>query len=277
MVKRLFMDFILVIIGLFVVYIILCFYLYFNQDKYIFFPERIITATPRTFGMKYEDIFLEVKKGDKINVWFIPKENGQLIIHCNGNGGNLSDRVEKFSLLNSLGFAVIGFDYRGYGRSDGTPSEKAFYEDLRRVVLFAEEKGYKKNGVILYGESIGGAVALQVGTEDNFSALVLESTFTSISEMARVYYKLFPTTILLKSKFDNISKIKRINFPIVIMHSKEDEIVPFFMGFKLFENANEPKIFLELKKGHNDGGIIVSPEAAKELQTFLKKYKRIED
>lgn len=277
MFKRILVDLVLIIAGLFVVYIGLCFYLYFKQDDYIFFPEKTITATPRTFGMKYEENFIKTEDNLKINVWFIPKENAPLIIHCNGNGGNLSDRAFKFSLLNSLGFAVVGFDYRGYGKSEGKPSEDGFYKDLRSVVSFCENKGYKKKGIILYGESIGGAVALQVATENNFAALVLESTFTSLNDMARVYYKLFPTSILLKSNFDNISKIDKIHFPIVIMHSKEDEIVPYYMGKSLFEKANEPKIFLELSKGHNDGGIAVSPDAAEELKTFLEKFARIED
>ncbi|MCX7829985.1 MAG: alpha/beta hydrolase [Acidobacteria bacterium] len=273
MAKRLLMDLILIVLGLFLVYIVLCFYLYFNQDAYIFFPERTITAIPKTFGMNYEDLFLEAGGEAKINVWHIPNEKRQLIIHCNGNGGNMSDRVEKYALLYSMGFSVIGFDYRGYGKSSGTPSEKGFYEDLRKVVSFAEQKGYNKENIILYGESIGGGVALQIATESRFCALVLESTFTSLDEMARIYYKLFPTKLLLKYRFNNSEKINKINCPVAIMHSQEDEIVPYFMGKKLFEKANEPKIFIELKKGHNDGGIIICPESAKELNNFLHKYQ----
>lgn len=271
MVKRVMLDVLLIIVGLFIVYIFLCFYLYFNQDSYIFFPEKRITAIPKTYRMEYEDIFVKTSDGVEINVWYIPQKDSPLIIHCNGNGGNLSDRVEKFFLLHNLGFAVIGFDYRGYGKSGGKPSEDGFYEDLIGVVKLSEERGYKTNGTILYGESIGGGVALQIATEKDFSFLILESTFTSIQDMARIYYKIFPTSILLKSKFDNLSKIKKIKTPVVIMHSKEDEIVPYFMGRKLYENAKEPKLFLELEKGHNDGGIIVSKDAIKELKNFLER------
>lgn len=276
MVKRLMIDLFLIIGGLFLIYIFLCFYLYFNQDAYIFFPEKTITSAPSAFGMKYENLFIVAKDGVKINVWYIPNGNSALIIHCNGNAGNLSERVEKFSLFNSLGYSVIGFDYRGYGKSEGKPSEEGLYMDLRSVINFAEEKGYKKSEIILYGESIGGGVALQLASEMQFSVLILESTFTSIYDMARIYYKLFPTSFLLKSKFDNLSKIKKVKCPVVIMHSKEDEIVPYSMGQTLYENASEPKIFLNLEKGHNDGGIIVSREAISKLKSFLEESRKIE-
>lgn len=272
MVKRLVIDLFLIIGGLFIIYIFLCFYLYFNQDSYIFFPEEIITATPKTYGMKYEDLYIVTEDKVKINVWFIPDGDGDLIIHCNGNGGNLSDRVEKFLLFNSFGYSVIGFDYRGYGKSEGKPSEEGFYRDLKGVIDFATEKGYRKEKMILYGESIGGGVALQLALETKCAVLVLESTFTSIKDMARIYYKLFPTNLLLKSEFDNLSKIKKVKCPVIIMHSKEDEIVPYFMGRKLYENANVPKVFLDLEKGHNDGGIIISKEAISKFRFFLSKF-----
>lgn len=227
--------------------------------------------------MEYENLFIKSSEGIEINVWYIPRKDSPLVIHCNGNGGNLSDRVEKFSLLHSLGFSVMGFDYRGYGESGGKPSEEGFYEDLRRVVSLSEKMGYKTKDTILYGESIGGGVALQIATEKDFACLVLESTFTSIKDMARIYYKLFPTSLLLKSEFDNLSKIKKIKMPVVIMHSKEDEIVPYFMGRKIYENAKEPKLFLELIKGHNDGGILISTNAIRELKSYLDSMKKIED
>lgn len=271
MVKRVLVDLCLIICGLIIVYLFLCLYLYIFQDKYIFFPEKVITATPKTYRIDYIDTFVQMDKNTKINLWYLKKSPNICLIHCNGNAGNMSDRIQKYLYFYSLGMSVIGFDYRGYGKSVGNPSEEGIIEDISAVLNFAEEEGFRKEQIVLYGESIGGFPILYIASKDNFKGVVLESTFTSLLDMAKHYYSLFPVRILLRSRFDNIERIKMVKSPVLILHSREDEIVPFSMGVKLFEAANNPKTFCELIGGHNDGGILISEEAKKQFEFFLEK------
>lgn len=225
--------------------------------------------------MNFKEYFLQTDDS-KINLWFIENnKNGKyLIIHNNGNAGNMGDRLEKFKFFYDAGFSVVSYDYRGFGKSEGVLSEERLYEDLKAIINFFEKFGYNKEEIILYGESLGGGIATEVASNFKFFALVLESTFTCLNDMAKLYYGLFPYKILLKYKFDNLSKISRVKSLVIVMHSKEDEIVPYEHGVKLYNMANDPKVFIELIGGHNDGGIIISKKAQNE---FISTLKRVMD
>lgn len=264
------MDAALVMAGLSVVYLGMCAFLFFKQDSYIYYPEKSITATPRTFGAPYEERFAKTSDGVPVNYWLIKARDDPsgAVVFAHGNGGNLSDRVEKYILLSGMGLDVYAFDYRGYGKSGGEPSEEGFQRDIEAVLSEAAKDGYGGR-ILLYGESIGGAVAARAAAGRASAGLVLESSFTTAADMAGHYYPLFPVRIILKSRFDALSSVRSCDCPVLVLHSPDDDIVPYRMGRELFEAAGKRGRFFDLKGGHNDGGILVSKEAAEQLRKFV--------
>lgn len=250
-----------------------CAYMFFRQESYIFFPERSLTATPRAFGMAFEDVSLRTHDGIEIHGWYVPREGafGTLVLF-HGNAGTLSDRVGKIRHFHDLGLNVLAVDYRGYGESGGAPSEEGTYADGAATVAEALRRQGSRNGLVYFGESLGGAVAVEAAGRILPGALVLESTFTSIPDMAKRLYPWLPVSRLLRIRYDSLGRIGGLSCPMAVLHSPKDEIVPFEMGRRLFEKAPGPKVFLELKGGHNDGGILASPEAQEGLRRFLEKH-----
>ena len=259
--------------GLVLLYGGLCVYMFFRQESYVFFPERTLTATPRTFGMAFQDLHLRTSDGVRIHGWFVPREGARgtlLLFH--GNAGTLSDRVDKIRLFHDWGWDVLAVDYRGYGESEGSPSEEGTYADGAAAVAEALRRGEAPSRLVLYGESLGGAVAVEAAGRFPLGALVLESTFTSVPDMARRLYPWLPVSLLVRIRYDSRSRIGGLSCPVAVLHSPEDEIVPFEMGRGLFAAAPGPKVFLTLRGGHNDGGILASPEAALGLRRFLDEH-----
>ncbi|HPA27099.1 MAG TPA: alpha/beta hydrolase [Acidobacteriota bacterium] len=266
--KRLLLDAALVMAGLSIVYLGMCVFLFFKQDSYIYFPEKTITATPGTYRVPYEERFALASDGVSVNYWLIRAgDPSGAVVFAHGNGGNLSDRVEKYILLSGMGLDVYAFDYRGYGKSGGEPSEEGFYRDMEAVVSEAVKDGHGER-IIMYGESIGGAVAARAAAGRACAGLVLESSFTTAADMAGHYYPLFPVGMILRSGFDALSSVRSCDCPVLVLHSPDDDIVPYRMGRELMKAAGDRGRFFDLKGGHNDGGIIVSPGASEKLREF---------
>lgn len=265
------MNALLLITGISAVYLGMCAFLYLKQDEYIFFPERKITSTPLSYGVPFEECTVVTSDEVSVVCWIIPADHPKgAVVFAHGNGGNLGDRVEKYILLRSLGLTVFAFDYRGYGKSGGAPSEEGFYRDAEAVALEAERRGFCAGKLILYGESIGGAVAANAAAKRGAAGLVLESSFTTAADMARHHYPVFPAKLILRAEFDTLRSLRSCSCPVLVMHSPEDEIVPYRMGIELHEAAQAPKRFAKLEGGHNGGGILVSAEARKELGKFVE-------
>jgi uncharacterized protein len=237
------------------VFVLLCFLLYFFQPGFIYFPYKELTATPKDAGLKYEEIILTTEDNVEINGWFVPHHNPRAtLLFLHGNGGNISHRLEKLSMYNYLGLAVFIIDYRGYGNSNGKPTERGTYLDAEAAWIYLiQQKNLPENSIIIYGESLGGAVAVWLANKYKPGALVLESAFTSIVDMARHYYPYLPVKLLARIKYSTIEQISNINCPVLIIHSPADDIVPFEQGLKLYDTASEPKYFLEIQGNHNDG------------------------
>lgn len=263
----------LVAAGLVLLYGGLCAYMFFRQESYVFFPERTLTATPKTFGMAFEDLKLDTADGVAIHGWYVPREGAfGTVVLFHGNAGTLSDRVDKVRLFHDQALNVLAFDYRGYGESGGSPSEAGTYADGAAAVAEALRREGEARRLVYYGESLGGAVAVQAAGRVPPGALVLESTFTSVPDMARRIYPWLPVSLLVKIRYDSLERIGGLDCPVAVLHSPEDEIVPFEMGKSLYEKAPGPKVFLELRGGHNDGGILASPEAQEGLRRFLREH-----
>jgi fermentation-respiration switch protein FrsA (DUF1100 family) len=244
------------------------------ERQSIYFPMREITDTPARVGLEYRDIYFKSADGTRLNGWFIPARNAKYtLVLAHGNAGNISHRIEKILIFHGLGLNVFVFDYRGYGRSEGQPSEKGLYQDLRAAhsYVVAEEKVPARD-IILYGESIGGAVAIDLARRSEEGALITEDTFTSVKDMAGMAFPLVPNFIF-SSKYDSLSKIKDVACPKLIIHSIDDEIVPFRQGEKLYAAAKEPKRFLKLRGSHNTAFMESDKEYVEGLKEFINKIQ----
>lgn len=223
----------------------------------IYYPTDDVALTPEQVHLEYEEIFVNAGEKDSICAWYFPKEVNYLtrkvVLFADGNAGNMSYRLESILFLNKVGANVLMFDYRGFWKSSGRPSERATYEDITACYNWLiEVKGFKPENIILFGRSLGGAIAIDLATKVKCGGLIVESSFTSAPEMAAHVFPFFPVRLLSKYKYDSIKKIKNVNCPLLVTHSSDDEIIPFRMGQMLFDEAKEPKQFVQISGGHND-------------------------
>jgi len=262
------------LIVLFLILLVLWVYLRNFEHNNIYFPSSLIEFTPGDVGLKYEDIFYQSKDGKRINGWFIPAEEARgTILFCHGNGGNIGHRIDFFRLFNQLGLSVFIFDYRGYGKSPGRTSEKGVYLDAQGAYDYLISRSdVDKDKIIIYGESLGGAVAINLADKIKASSLVTFGVFTSTIDMGKELYPHLPVKLFLTQKYDSISKIKDIDIPKLIVHSSDDEIVPFAHGKELYGAASYPKEFLELRGGHNEAILLGKEKFSKKLIDFLTEY-----
>ena len=224
------------------------------QTKIVFPASREVFRDPSFYDWDFETVWLEVGE-ERTHGWFVPAENPRgVVLFSHGNAGNIANRLESIGLLRELGLSVFVYDYGGYGESSGKPSEARCYADARAAYRYlTEERGIDPKQIVLFGRSLGGAVAIDLATEVPAAAVVAESCFLSIDDMARETYPFLPLGPLLRHHFANKDKIGSIDAPILVVHSPDDEIVPYAHGRELFERAKEPKTFLEIRGDHNQG------------------------
>ena len=253
------MTFFLVIgLSIIGVYLIFAAFLYFNQSRLVFMPTREIEMTPDELGLAFEDVYLDVAPGERIHAWYVPgpgdgPDERPTVLFCHGNGGNISHRLPTIDLLHRLGVNLLIFDYRGYGQSDGQPSEANVYDDAEAAWRhLVEDRKVKPERLYLFGRSLGGCVAVELAGRVECAGVILESTITSARDLGQGMYPFMPVRLLVRYKFDSISKIGQLTCPVLVAHSPDDEMVPYQMGLALFEKASEPKQFLPLTGGHNE-------------------------
>ena len=254
-----------------VIYGLFCGGIYLLQDKMIYQPWGEITATPSRIGLSFEYISFEASDGVRLHGWFIPaaKTSERALLFFHGNAGNISHRLESIRVFHELGLDLLIFDYRGYGKSEGRPTEEGLYMDGRAAFDFLVERGYFPDRIVVFGRSLGGAVAARISLEKAPGALILESTFTSLFDMARRVARLFPVRRLLRSEYPTESIMAGILCPVLVIHSPDDEIIPFCQGERLYERITGPKAFLEIKGDHNGGFILTGEAYRKGLESFL--------
>ncbi len=247
---------------------------------FIYYPTRHIWVDPGKINLDYQDLFILTEDGVRLNGWFVTcngAQNTLLIFH--GNAGNISDRLPWIELLNKLGANVLIVDYRGFGRSEGSPFEEGLYRDARATYDWwaRERKGMGEN-LILLGESLGGAVAVDLATRVSPAGLILQSTFTSAWDMAKTMFPLGLLQPLAGVRFDSAAKIGEIECPKLIIHGNRDEIVPFRLGKRLFEMAPQPKTFYEVPgAGHNDLLWVSGEDYSRHLRLFLGRIQSEKD
>jgi len=240
----------------------------------VYFPIRTLSTDPSSIGLRFEDVYLETEDGVTLHGWFIPHDGARgVILFCHGNAGNISHRLDSIRVFHRLGLDVFIFDYRGYGQSEGRPTERGTYEDAEAAWRYLiEEHQVLPSEVIVFGRSIGGAVGAWLAQNHKPRLLILESTFTSLRDVAAKLYPFFPVKRLLRFEYSTVEYLGGVNCPVLIIHSRNDEIMPFTQGQQLFEVAREPKTFLEISGTHNEGFITSGRDYEEGLDAFLSGY-----
>lgn len=244
---------------------------YLFYGRMLYHPTAEIVMTPSEAGLKYEEVDFRTADGIWLHGWYIPSphEASLALLFFHGNAGNISYRLESVRILNRIGLGVFLFDYRGYGKSRGKPSEEGLYWDGRAALDVLLNKGYDMSRIVFFGRSLGGAVAAKLATERTPGALILESSFTSLADIGRRYFPFLPVGFLLGDAFDTRKRLERVQCPVLVVHSPDDEIIPYEHGRKLFEAVKGPKSFLELRGDHNGGFILTGEDYREGLKGFL--------
>ncbi len=264
------------VISLIVVLVLVVVSVRYVESRSIFYPARSIAATPVDIGLPFEDVFIKTRDNVTINAWLVKSSMGRgTLIFCHGNAGNIGDRLEKVLLFHQMGFSVLLVDYRGYGKSQGRPDEAGIYKDAAAAYDYLRSRGdIDHSRIIGYGESLGGAVIIDLAVKRDLAALIVDSSFTSAADMAKTIYPFIPS-FLLGTKLDSAAKVHAVTIPKLFIHSRADEIVPFRLGERLYQAAAQPKEFLEISGGHNDTPADAREKMARGTIVFLRRHNII--
>lgn len=245
--------------------------LYIMQPSMVFYPYLDLVETPAAWGLEYEEVYLSSHDGVRLHGWYIPRDKAEeVVLFLHGNGGNISHRGASIEIFNRLGLDVLIIDYRGYGKSEGSPDEKGFYEDARTAWQYLiEQRGFKTEQIILFGRSLGAAVATKLAAEVGPEKLILESAFSRSRDMADRMMPFISRITVMRYPFNSMERIKDIHARLLMLHSPDDEIIPYDLGEKLFRAANEPKQFVKLKGDHNNGFMLSQPKYEQALARFI--------
>jgi hypothetical protein len=247
-------------------------------NSLLFVPAREISATPAQAGLLHDELAIETEDGERLDAWWVRARAGSASAHvllCHGNAGNVGDRVMHAALLSAAGFDVLLFDYRGYGRSSGRPCELGTYRDAHAARLALLARSEVDPARVLYlGESLGGAVALELALEYPPAGLVLMSTFTSVRDMARRHYPILPSGVV-PDAYPSLRRVRQLRAPLLVLHGDRDEIVPLFHAEELFDAAPEPKQLHVIEGvGHNDLVSVAGDEWATAIAHFSARPRR---
>ncbi|MFZ1936829.1 MAG: alpha/beta hydrolase [Thermoguttaceae bacterium] len=243
------------------------------ENSAIFQPARYPDGDWQPAGLQFEDARFVSADGTRLHGWYIPCENARAtVLYCHGNGGNVAYWADAArSLHDRVGVSVLLFDYRGYGRSEGTPSEAGVLADARAArAWLAQREKIAEGQIVLMGRSLGGGVAVDLAAADGARALVLESTFTSLPDVAQTMFPLLPVRLLMQTRLNSEKKIANYHGPLLQSHGTADRLIPYAIGRRLFDAANQPKQFVPIANGdHNDPQ---DEEYYQALSVFLDTY-----
>jgi fermentation-respiration switch protein FrsA (DUF1100 family) len=268
--------------GLALIYVSFGVVLYLFQGSMVYLanlPGRALDASPADIGLEYEDVHIDTADGERLHGWYVPAgEAPGVLLFFHGNAGNISHRLESILIFNRLGLDVLIVDYRGYGQSTGSPTEQGTYRDARAAWDYLVETREKAPAdIVVFGRSLGGAVgawlAAGLKADEQPAAVIIESSFSSGADMARRLYPVYPARLLTRLQYPVVEYASRLQCPVLVVHSRDDEIIPFAMGQAIYAVAPEPKEFIELRGDHNAGFWISRQEYAAGLAAFLEKIR----
>ena len=263
------------------IYAVAATYLWARQAYYIFRPERIIASTPAEYQLPFEDVYVSVNDGngmrERIHAWWIPAEHpgDRCLLYLHGSALNIAANISHARRFQRLGFSVFLVSYRGYGKSDGMfPSETTIYSDARAAWSYlTEQKGIDPGSILIYGHSLGGAVAIELATNHpEAGGLIIEAAFTSIADMAREIpkYRFFPLDLIVHQRFESIKKVGRLQVPVLYLHGTSDRLVPPAMSRELFSHTASAKQLKLIKGGgHNNSAAVGGDEYLQAVKIFI--------
>ncbi|MEA4879957.1 MAG: alpha/beta hydrolase, partial [Synergistaceae bacterium] len=253
-------------------YFIVVLLAFFFRNNLMFIPMREVTSTPADSGLVYEDVRFSAADGTPLHGWFLPGAGRGTVLFCHGNAGNIGHRLDSLEIFHSIGLSVFLFDYRGYGKSDGSPTIEGVYSDLEGAWKhLTKVRGISPEEIVLFGRSLGGAVAAWGAEKYSPAGLILESTFTTLADAGRRHLFFLPVGLMVGNAFDTLSRMKNITCPVLVASSPDDEIVPGKHGLILYDAAGEPKAFLPLIGGHNDGFLLTGQPYIDGLDKFFRQ------
>jgi fermentation-respiration switch protein FrsA (DUF1100 family) len=237
-------------------------------------PTRKIVATPTSIGLEYEPLKITTEDGVTLDAWFVPAQDARgILLFFHGNAGNMSHRLESIRIFNKLRLSTLIFDYRGYGLSEGEPSELGTYRDAEAAWRhLTEHRNVAEDKIVLFGRSLGGAIAAHTASRHVACALILESAFTSVPDMAAEIYWFLPARWLARMSYNTKAALNSVSSPVLVIHSIDDELVPYSHGRALFASAREPKRFLQLRGGHNSSFLQSKQTYFAGLDEFLTTF-----
>jgi fermentation-respiration switch protein FrsA (DUF1100 family) len=256
-------------------YAVLIAYVCLFQSRLIYFPNipgRALTATPAEIGLDFEEVRITTADRIELHGWYVAAGAGApTVLFCHGNAGNISHRLDWLEIFHDMGLAVFLFDYRGYGQSSGTPGEQGTYLDAQAAWDYlTNTKRHSPKSIVISGESLGGPIAANLAKDVSPGALVLASTFTSAPDLASNFYWFFPVRLLARFHYPTAEYVVRVHVPILVIHSRTDEIVPFSHAEAIFRRANEPKQLLEIRGDHNSALLVSWQQITEGMRRFLE-------
>lgn len=245
------------------------------QPRLVYFPlTGTYDTTPQAQGLAFERVTLATEDGERLAAWWIPapKPARGTVLLFHGNAGNMSHRIDYAKMFYGLGYNTVLVDYRGYGDSTGEPSEQGTYRDAVASWQWLSARGIPAQDIVIFGESLGGGVATWLAVQHPPRALILASTFTSIPDLGAQVYPWLPVRWISRIHYNNLAHLENMRAPVLIAHSPGDDLIPYAHGQRLFEAAHEPKVFLELSGGHNEGFVFAREAWVKVVQDFLQRH-----
>ena len=253
-------------------YVLIAAGLYLLQHRLLYLPGvpgRALIATPADLGLAYEDVMLRTTDGFALHGWFIPGGD-RVLLFFHGNAGNISHRLGSIEVFHDLGLSVLIIDYRGYGQSGGRPSERGTYSDADAAWRYlTETRGIPASDIVVFGRSLGAAVAAYVAAETSPAALIVESAFTSVPDLASELYPWLPARWLSRFDYPTQRYVAAVRCPVLVVHSRDDEIAPYRHAEALFATAHDGRGLVELAGTHNDAHILSEREYLAALRAFL--------
>jgi hypothetical protein len=257
------------------IYVLLAVVLYLLQGKMVFLsdlPGRALTATPGDIGLEYEDVSLPTSDDERLHGWYVPATDRRgVVLFFHGNAGNISHRLDSIGIFHKLGLDTLIIDYRGYGRSTGKTNEQGTYLDAEAAWSYLiNDRGIPADRIIVFGRSLGGAIGAWLGAQHTPAAMIIESSFTSGVDMARRLYPFLPVRLITRLRYPVAEYASRLDCPVLVVHSRNDEIIPFEMGRSIYAAVKQRKSFLELRGDHNNGFFISRHDYVTGLNSFIE-------
>lgn len=254
--------------------------LYRFEHSQVYHPTHDAEYTPDDVGRPAEEVWLRTSDSHRLHAWFFPADKSSprarfAMLFCHGNGGNLTSRPGYYRAILETGVSLLAFDYRGYGRSEGEPSEAGTYTDASTAYSSLRARGFAPEHILVWGESLGGGIASNLAATERVGGLVLQSTFTSIPDIGAELFPWLPVKLISRIKYDTLSRLPQITCPVVVMHSRADTTIRIWHGEKNFAATREPKAFVEIGGDHNDALLANRPAYVAGAEKLLQMVESL--